>query len=333
MRPSVRPGVMLEWDAALGAVRSASGVVLAGHVRPDGDALGSMLALAHALRQLDIPVTCVAEPGEVPGSLSYLPGIEWLISAAELSSPAPLLIALDASSAPRLGAMTEALAGAKEALVIDHHASNTGFGTIQLIDPDAAATGVLVSSLIDRLGVPLDRDIATCLYTAIVSDTGAFRHSNTSPQVHELAARLLATGIEHDRIVRTLFDTHPAGWLRMLASVLGRTVTEQAGGVGLVWTAVTVADLRDNGLPLDQAESVIDVVRTNDSAEIAVVFKQVPDSEDPVWTVSTRSRGTADVGALCVSLGGGGHRLAAGYTAHGSLDTVIAQLRAALERV
>ncbi|HVX45850.1 MAG TPA: bifunctional oligoribonuclease/PAP phosphatase NrnA [Mycobacteriales bacterium] len=318
----------LQWDAALAAIRQTSGVVLAGHIRPDGDALGSMLALAHALRQLRIPVSCVAEPHEVPPALSFLPGIENLIAPDELAGPAPLLIALDASSPSRLGPMTEALAGAKEALVIDHHASNTGFGTIELIDPAAAATGVLVSGLIDRLGVPLDEDIATCLYTAVVADTGAFRHSNTTPAVHELAARLLATGIEHDRIVRTLFDTHPAGWLRMLSNVLARATTERIGEIGLVWTAVTTADLRENGLSADQAESVIDVVRTNDAAEIAVVFKQA--SDDPVWTVSTRSRGTADVGELCVGLGGGGHRLAAGYTAHGSLDVAVDRLRAAL---
>lgn len=318
----------LQWDAAVAAIRQTSGVVLAGHVRPDGDALGSMLALAHALRRLDIPVRCVADPGEVPPALSFLPGIEGLIAPGEVSDPAPLLIALDASSPARLGPMTDALAGAKEALIIDHHASNTGFGTIELVDPDAAATGVLVSGLIDRLGVRLDRDIATCLYTSVVSDTGAFRHSNTTAAVHELAARLLATGIEHDRIVRTLFDTHPAGWLRMLASVLARATTERVGELGLVWTAVTLADLSDNELSADQAESVIDVVRTNDAAEIAVVFKQV--SDEPVWAVSTRSRGSADVGELCIGLGGGGHRLAAGYTAHGSLDAALDRLRAAL---
>jgi phosphoesterase RecJ-like protein len=111
----------------------------------------------------------------------------------------------------------------------------------------------------------------------------------------------------------------------MLSAVLDRTVTDAA--LGLVWTAVTCADLQDNALPADEAESVIDVVRTHDSAQVAVVFKE---AEEGVWTVSARSRGAADVGALCVALGGGGHRLAAGYTAYGSLETVVAQLRSAL---
>lgn len=328
-RPEQLPdtGTRLEWDAAVAAVRSAERVVLAGHVRPDGDALGSMLALAHALDRLGIPVTCVADAAEVPDSLRFLPGVDRL--AGPPAEPPAVLIALDASSPGRIGP-AELLTSAKEVLVIDHHASNSGasnagFGTVALFDPSAAATGMLVAGLIDRLGVPLDRTIATCLYTAIVSDTGAFRYPNTTAPVHELAARLLATGIAHEQIVRTLFDTHPAGWLRMLAAVLDRTVTDAE--LGLVWTAVTCADLRDNALPADEAESVIDVVRTHDSAQVAVVFKQ---AEEGVWTVSARSRGQADVGALCVALGGGGHRLAAGYTAYGSLQTVVAQLRSAL---
>jgi phosphoesterase RecJ-like protein len=318
------------WDAATTAIREARSAVVVGHVHPDGDSLGSILALAQALRRLGLQVVAsFSEPYEVPAPLRVLPGQELLVSPAEVPAAPELLVAVDTASLARLGTLADRADQAGRLLVIDHHASNVDFGELRLVDPDAAAAGMLVAELIDRLGVAYDVSIASCVYAAIASDTGSFRFGTTSPAVHRLAARLLEVGIAHDFISRSLFDTHPVGWLPMIAGVLGRAELDSAAAdsAGMVWAAVTTDELARYGLGFEQAETVVDVLRTIEGADVAAVFKQ---REPDLWIVSTRSRGAVDVGSACVSLGGGGHRLAAGYTARGSLSEVVATLRSAL---
>ena len=226
----------------------------------------------------------------------------------------------------RLGLLEASALAADELIVLDHHASNTGFGTVQLVDPQAAATAVLAHELIGRLGVPVTRDIALGLYAGLVTDTGSFKNPTTSPKVHQLAAQLLAAGIEPAAVAHELWDRAPFGYLGMLAAALRRAVLEpgDGSGHGLVWTTVTRADRAVSGLPLDAAEAVIDVVRRTDEAEVAVVLKE---SDDGQWQVSARSKGKADVGRACVALGGGGHPLAAGFTAQGTPGQALAALR------
>jgi phosphoesterase RecJ-like protein len=212
--------------------------------------------------------------------------------------------------------------------VVDHHPTNRRFGTVNLCDDDAAATVVLVAELLDRLDVPLTRELAAPLYTGLVTDTGSFRYRATTAQVHELAARLLATGLRHDLIAQELWGSAPAAYVRLLGEVCARVALESAavGGLGLVWTSVTTDDLDRCGLAVGDVEGVIDVVRLAREAEVAVVLKQDCDS----WKVSTRSRGAVDVGAVCASLGGGGHRFAAGFTSGRDEAATLQALRDAL---
>jgi len=236
------------------------------------------------------------------------------------------MMTFDAASADRLAMLEANAARAEELIVLDHHASNTSFGTVNLIDQDAAATAVLAHELIGRLGVPVTRDIALGLYAGLVTDTGSFKYPTTSPRVHELAAQLLQTGIEPGAVAHELWDRSPFGFLGLLSTVLARVQLEPAGaaGHGLVWTTVTRGDRAAHGLPFEVAESVIDVVRRADEADVAVVLKE---DDDGCWQVSARSKGRADVGRVCVALGGGGHALAAGFTAHGTAAQVMTALR------
>ena len=190
-----------DWARATRAIASASQVCLACHIFPDADALGSMLALAHALGPTRQVVASVGDkPGEaipqVPGNLRFLPGLDLLSPPDSYPARPEVMITFDASSPSRLGLLEQRACAAAELIVIDHHASNPGFGTVDLVDPAAAATAVLASDLIDQLGVPLTRLIALCLYTGLVADTGSFKFSSTTPAVHRLAARLLGTGID-----------------------------------------------------------------------------------------------------------------------------------------
>lgn len=320
-----------QWDEAVRLLSSAGQVVLACHIGPDGDALGSMLALGLALRSRGTEVFCSwGEPElHVPTSLALLPGQELLVPPAELPAAPELLVTLDTGSLDRLGLIQQHAAAATDVLVIDHHASNTGFGTVHLIEVTAAATAVLVAELVDRLGVTLDRAIATGIYAGLVTDTGSFKYVATTPAVHRLAARLLETGLRHDLLSRALYDTNTFGYVQLLGAGLRRAELDldAAGGLGLVWTYTTPEDLERYGVGLSQIEGMIDVVRTAVEAEVALVAKG---DADGTVKVSMRSKGQVDIGSLCVGLGGGGHLYAAGFTSHDDVPTTVARVTAAL---
>ena len=324
-----------QWSRAVSVLAGADEICLACHVRPDGDALGSMLAVAQALRaRPGGPPHVVAsfgdQPFRVPGALRFLPGLGLLRPPPSVPARPPVMVTFDVSSADRLGVLEGPAAQAGELIVLDHHASNPGFGTINLIDPGAAATAVLAARLIDLLGAELTTGIAAALYTGLVTDTGSFRFSAT-PDVHRLAARLLETGIDAAAIARELWDSVPFGYLRVLSAALHRAVLEpaEAAGHGLVWTVVPRQDRAEHGLPFDTAQGVTDEIRRTEEADVAVVFYE---SDDGPWHVSTRSREIMDVGRVCTALGGGGHAQAAGFTAHGSAAEAMAALREQLGR-
>jgi phosphoesterase RecJ-like protein len=323
------PGVSAaDLQRAVALIEAADEVCLACHVNPDGDALGSMLAFAQALRALG--KQCVAsfgdEPFVVPTILRFLPGQELLTPPQRYPAAPEVMMTFDAASVERLGFLAPNAVKARELIVVDHHASNTRFGTLHLLDPAAAATSVITFELVRRLRVPVTEDIATGLYVGLVTDTGSFKYPATTPDVHELAASLLATGLRPDLISRELWDRAPFGYLKVLAAALERARLEPgaAGGLGLVWTSVTRADRAAAGLPYDLVESVIDVVRRADEAEVAVVLKE---DDDGVWQVSARSKGRVDVSRACVPLGGGGHVRAAGFSSTDGVEVAVARLR------
>ncbi len=321
-----------DWRSAVSRLRDADRVALACHVSPDGDALGSMLALGVALRSLGKKVVASwgGEPFEVPAAYSFLPALDLLVPPGQFPTAPDLLVTLDSGSVDRLGSLGDRVRTAGCCLTIDHHASNTLFGAVNLLDTAAAATAVLVAELVERLGVPLTQEIAAALYTGLVTDTGSFRYSATTPAVHELAGRLLATGIRHDLISRAIYDTATFDYVRLLGAACERAELEPdaVGGLGLTWTVVGIPELTQAGLGLADVEGVIDVLRVAREAEVAVVLKGDPVVGD--WKVSTRSKGAVDVGAVCTTLGGGGHRFAAGFSSDEEPADVLSRLRAAL---
>jgi bifunctional oligoribonuclease and PAP phosphatase NrnA len=306
-------------------------VCLACHVGPDGDALGSMLSLALALRSRGARVVASygEEPFVVPTILRFLPGIDLLREPSDYPAAPDVMVTFDVANIERLGSLTANAEKADQLIVIDHHASNTHFGTLHLIDVGAAATSVLVERLIRAMGVHIGPEIATGLYVGLATDTGSFRFASTTPDVHRLAGRLLGTGLRPDVIGRELWDTAPFGYLQVLATALRRAVIERAAarGHGLVWTAIPRSNRKGYGLSLDVVESIIDVVRKTAEADVAAVFKE-DDSGD--WRVSVRSKGNVDVGWVCAELGGGGHPSAAGFTARGDLEPIVERFRSLL---
>ncbi len=323
---SQRPRGAALFDAAK-LVDAARDVTLVAHVNPDADALGSALALGLVLHRRGARVRVTfAEPAEVPESLQGLDVASLLVGPAEVPDAPELLVALDTAGPGRLGALADRLETAGAVLVIDHHATNGHFGTHNLVDDRAEATVVLVLHLLDELGAELDEPVARCLYAGLVTDTSCFRRADGG--THAIAARLLAAGVDPDATTRALLDTHPYRWLGMLGSVLSRAVLEPAAaqGLGLVHVTIRLADA--DGLGAEELDSVIDIVRTTAEAEVAAVLKELAPRE---WSMSLRAKRRLDVSAAAQALGGGGHRLAAGFSAAGGADDVLDALRTALD--
>jgi len=327
-----------EWSAAVEAVRGLTpgpegdDVQLICHVNPDGDALGSMLGFALGLRRLGFTRLRATFPGtfELPVPYQNLPGLDLLVPQDAAFTQPKIVMTFDVAGESRLGDLRSLLA-TPCVIVLDHHGSNTRFGRLNLVDPGAAATSVVVDGLLDRLGVPLDAEIAECLYVALATDTGSFKFDLTTPAVHELAARLIATGINPGDISRRIFDTRPFGAMKLAGEVLGRASLDPtaAGGRGMVWTYATLADLARFEQRPYVLDTLIDPVRSVAEADVAVLVKQTAENE---WGVSLRSKGAVDVSKVAVALGGGGHRLAAGFTGRGTPGEVVAQVRALLEQ-
>jgi phosphoesterase RecJ-like protein len=322
-----------EWERAVASIEEAETICLACHVCPDGDALGSMLAFAQALRTLGKPFTAsFGDAFVIPRILQFLPGLDLLTHPDDYPAEPDVMVTFDAASRDRLGTLAANARKAREVIVLDHHSSNTRFGTTHLVDPAAAATAAVAEEFVSRIGVPLTHDIALDLYVGLVTDTGSFKYAATTPEVHALAGRLLATGIRPEAVAREVWDRAPFGYLPVLSAALGRARLEPevAGGLGMVWTTVTRADRAGHELPYDLLESVIDVVRRTDEAEVAIVFKE---DDEGAWQVSTRSKGRVDVGMACVALGGGGHPTAAGFTLHGEVEHAVERLRELLTQI
>jgi bifunctional oligoribonuclease and PAP phosphatase NrnA len=317
-----------ELEAARALIAGARDVTLVAHVQPDADALGSALALGLALRQRGATVRVTfGEPADTPESLRWLDVADLIVAPDQVPAQPELLVALDTASRARLGCLADRVDTARAVLVIDHHTTNDRFGTHHLVDVGAEATAVLVLRLVDALAVPLDEPIARCLYAGLVTDTSCFRRAD--PDTHAIAARLLSAGVNPETTTRELLDTHPFSWLAMLGAVLARAQLEPASaqGLGLVHTTVRLADVAE--LRSEEVESVVDLVRTTSEAEVTAVLKETgPDQ----WSVSLRAKQRLDVSAAATELGGGGHRLAAGLTADGTAEEVLAALRTALDR-
>jgi phosphoesterase RecJ-like protein len=303
----------------------ARDVTLLAHVQPDADSLGSALALGIALHRRGTTVrVAFATPGEVPETLRPLDVDGLIVPVSEVPAAPDLLVACDAAEPSRLGSLAGRLDTAATTIMIDHHASNPGFGDVQVLVPGAEAAVVLVHRILVAMGGALDVDVARCLYAGLVTDTRGFRTAGSA--AHRLAAELVDTGLDAEALVRPIMDTHPYSWLASLGAALERCVLEPdaAGGLGLVHTVIPGTDVRR--FRIEEIDSVVDVIRTTAEAEVAVVLKEVGEHR---WSGSLRSKGGVDVAAAAAHLGGGGHRQAAGFTVEGDADSVLAALREA----
>jgi len=312
------PPTELAWQQAIEEISRAQRIGIVGHVRPDGDALGSMVALALAARSAGKDaVASFGEPFVLGDEFRFLDQTV-LVPPSEFPDDLDLAIICDTGVLDRVGSVGTAIQGASRVLVIDHHVTPGTIGDVRVVDPDAAATTQLVFELLHRLGWEISRPIAEALYTGLVTDTGRFQYSSTSPAVHRMAAELLSAGVEPAPIGQQLYEEAPFGYFTVVSRVLGRArLVEEAG---LVWTTLQRDDLREAGIPWEAADALIDLVRLPREAGVACLLKE---TKPGVLKGSLRSRGEADVAEIAASFGGGGHRNAAGFTSELGLDDTI----------
>jgi bifunctional oligoribonuclease and PAP phosphatase NrnA len=313
-------------EEAARALAGADEIALACHVGPDGDALGSMLGLAIAATGAGKKVVAsFGSPHLFPASLSFLPA-DHLVPPDEFPDSPGLMVVLDAGSADRLGELGSNASDADTVLVIDHHVTNEGFGDIAVVDPGVGATGELVYQILKVLGWEITPDIAQCLHTALVTDTGRFTYSNTTPETLRIAADLVEAGAEPNVIGRHVYEEEPFGYLKAVAIAMSRAQLDEDKRV--VYTHITDADLDGAGIDWGDTENLIDLLRLAVESDTAVLAKG---HEDGRVKVSLRSRGDTDVGGLAATMGGGGHRLAAGFTSQEDIESVIDKVLAMVE--
>ena len=308
-----------DWDGAVEALRAADSVAIACHVNPDGDALGSLFAASLGLQQLGKATfpSWGSSPAAIPFSYQFLPATGSVVQPPDLPE-VDTFLAVDCGAADRLGDLEGRARSTATVINVDHHPGNDNFGTYNLVVTHVSSTAELITRLLQDLNVEIDRDIATCLYTGLVTDTGRFQYANSSPDTLRLAADLLALGVPATEIATEVFESSPFGYLKLVGRVLDRAVLFE--DVRFVYSWLTLSDLAETGVAPDETDKLIDAVRSTRAADVAALFKEQSDGR---FRVSMRSKGPS-VGELARTRGGGGHELAAGFTADDVEQTVIA---------
>ena len=308
--------------AAGAALTAARHVALTTHVNPDGDGLGSEVALAHLLRATGVEVSII-NPTPTPARFAFLfedlPGVDRTAEAIKALRKADLVCVLDIADSGRLGNLGHAVLEKKVPVVcVDHHASP---GTLpdgpRYVDPTASATGELIYEMAIANGWPVTVPVARALYVALVTDTGGFRFSNTHPRTLRIAADLLETGIDPESIYLDVYAGAPEGRPRLLADTLQTLVVEP--DVGLAWVTVPPGSIERYKLTPDDLDGIVEHPRSIEGVKLAMLFREM--SQGRV-KVSLRSVGDVDVAEFAHRFGGGGHSRAAGVALHGTLAEV-----------
>lgn len=313
-------GCVDSFEVIARAIAGASSIAICSHLDPDGDAIGSVLGLTAMLERLGKDVVpLLANGASVPATYAFLPGSH-LLRAPEGAPACDLFIALDSPDPVRLGSARDAALAAHSLVVIDHHPDNRCYGHVNLVDPSAAATSDLLWRLLPFLGLAPDATIATCLFTALMTDTGRFSYSNTTPAALRSAAEMLEAGANVSDLFRHVYESRTPGAVALVGRTLARMTPANGGAVMYSW--VTPEDFAETGALPEETENLIDEIRAVRDVEAVALLKTAETSV----RVSLRSKNGHDVGAVAHALGGGGHRAAAGFTREGTLESVLDEL-------
>lgn len=315
------------------AIADHNSFAVVSHVRPDGDAIGSVLALGHALEQLGKSVRYLNNDG-CPKSLEFLPGSEKVEISGEVGVlEVEVAITLDTAAHMRIGeGSLEAIKNAKLLINIDHHISNPGYGDLSYVDPNSPATGQIIYELLISLGLPVSRISRDSIYVAVSTDTGSFQYPGTTQRTYEMAADLVGRGLNVGEINQLIYDNQPYRRVELMRALLN-TLDRSDDGL-IVWWDLPMATKNELELLDDDSEGLIDFIRSVHGVVVAVFFE---DLDGGKVRVSMRSKDArVNASEICGVFGGGGHALAAGIRMPGPLDEtrekVLAVIRESLKR-
>ncbi len=318
------PASLTAGEQIAATLLQARRVAIVSHIIPDGDCLGSMLALGLALEQCGVEVITVnADP--VPDMFQFLPGQEKILPPERVGGVPSILVMVDSTDMERAGkGFSQWRQQAAVVINIDHHVSNTRFGDLNLVETRAAATAEIVYALLARMPVTITPAIATCLYTALATDTGSFQYENCTAATMRLAARLMEQGADLPLIREYVWERKPLASIRLLAAALPSLTLAYGGRVA--WMTVARATLAATGAQPEDAEGLVNYPRSIAGVEVGLLFRELPEGS---IKVSLRSKKIVDVNGIAARFGGGGHRRAAGCVIKGDLDTAVGWVVAA----
>src|SRR6188472_4258872 len=314
--------------AVADAIRSHDRFLVTTHENPDGDALGSLLAMTLALRSLGKnAVMYLAGETPLPREYSWMP-FDDLRRTVPDDAGTRVLLALDCANESRLGPDPEVLHSSPLVVDVDHHHDNSRFGAVNLVVADASSTGEIVRDLLDELGVELTPEIAEALYIALVTDTGRFQYTNTTPKALRLAAELVEAGADVHKIFQDVYESVQFAKLKLLARALERAQIYEGGR--LVISYLLRTDFAEVGAAEPYSEGIIDYLRAVEGSELAALIREPPRDGSPARKISLRSSSDrVDVSAIARASGGGGHRQAAGFSSDLSIEEITAFIVAA----
>ncbi len=298
----------------IAALQSCKTILISVHKSPDGDALGSQLALMLALEKMGKTVT-VHNLDPVPEIYRFLPHQARITSGPAVAGRFDAMIVLDADP-PRTGLFSGEYPAAT-LINIDHHITNPVIWPLTWLAAAASATGEMIYKLVTQAGLPIDRDMALCLYTAIFTDTGSFRYSNTSPECMRISATLLEAGADSWLVTEHVYESYSFNRLKLLGVVLGDM--ERSPDNRIAWVVVTDELYQKTGTTSEDTDNFVNYVRSVSGVEVAILFRQTAQKQ---YKISLRSKGRVDISSLAQALGGGGHKNAAGSTLDGTLEDV-----------
>src|SRR5215210_2686682 len=313
--------VQTDLERVAEAIRAGERFLVTTHENPDGDALGSMLATRLALEQLgkDVQMVLVGD-APLPGEYAFMK-LGGLLRRLPDDTEQRILVAVDCANESRLGPDPEVLQLAPQVVDIDHHHDNTRFGDLNVIDATASSTGELLRDLFRELDVAITPEIAEALYIALVTDTGRFQYTNTTPKSLRLAADLVDAGADLHRIFQGVYESVQFAKLKLLARALERAQVYEGGR--LVVSYLVRDDFHQVGAAEPYSEGIIDYLRAVEGADMAVLIREPPRSGGPARRVSLRaSRDELDVSAIARKSGGGGHPQAAGFSSEASIEEI-----------
>jgi len=295
------------------AIRQRQRFVVTSHARPDGDAVGSSLAMAYALRQLGKDVRVVSRDAPPPPLLVF-PGVPEIEIVNEIGDAADAVIVMECGDVKRPG-----IEGVESGYVIniDHHPGNLLYGALNWMDLSAAACGEMVFDLVSELGVPLTYEIALHVYIAILTDTGSFHYSNITPRTFDICRLCMEAGVSPPAVARSIFDANNLGRLKLFGAVLNRMHLDPTGRIATL--SVDKQLTNDCGGTYEDTEGLINLPLTVKEILAVVFFKEIGPGD---WRVSMRSKGNIDINAIAKEFGGGGHKNASGCSANGDLETL-----------